>query len=71
MPPQVYPWYTPLIMHRFLKLTASGLLEPVASGNVTVTVSQPGDSHFSAAASQTLAMKIIGTRPQTITFADY
>ena len=58
-------------MHRFLKLTADGLLEPVASfSNVTVTVSQPGDSHFSAAASQTLAMKIIGTRPQTITFAD-
>ena len=53
-----------------LKVNSSGLLEPVASGNVTVTVSQPGDSHFSAAASQTLAMKIIGTRPQTITFAD-
>ena len=53
-----------------LRVNASGLLEPVASGNVTVTVSQPGDSHFSAASSQTLAMKIIGKRPQTLTFAD-
>ena len=37
-----------------LKVNSDGLLEPVASGNVTVTVSQPGDSHFSAAASTKL-----------------
>jgi hypothetical protein len=53
-----------------LTIDASGKLKPVGTGNVTVTVSQPGDTHFSAASAQTLAMKIIGKRPQTLTFAE-
>ena len=34
-------------------VTSDGKLKPLASGNVTITVSQPGDSHFSAAPSKT------------------
>jgi hypothetical protein len=51
-----------------LAITSDGKLDPVSSGNVTVTVSQPGDSHFSAASPQTFAMKIIDKWPQSITF---
>ena len=32
-----------------LAVNSAGKLDPKATGNVTVTVSQPGDSHFSAA----------------------
>ena len=34
-------------------VTNDGKLDPTGVGNVTITVSQPGDSHFSAAASRT------------------
>jgi hypothetical protein len=51
-----------------LEVDANGLLKPKSNGNVTVTVSQPGDSHFSAATPKTLAMKVTGKRSQTITF---
>ena len=53
-----------------IKVNSSGLLEPVSTGNVTITVSCPQDSHFSAATPRTLAMKVIGKRPQTLTFTD-
>jgi hypothetical protein len=53
-----------------LEVDASGLLKPKSNGNVTVTISQPGDTHFSAATSKTLAMKITGKRSQTITFEE-
>ena len=53
-----------------LAVNSAGKLDPKATGNVTVTVSQPGDSHFSAATARTFAMKIIGKRPQTLTFAE-
>ena len=51
-----------------LEVDANGLLKPKSNGNATVTVSQPGDSHFSAATPKTLAMKVTGKRSQTITF---
>jgi hypothetical protein len=47
---------------------ASGKLDPVGEGAVRVTLKQPGDSHFSAAANRTFDMKIVGDRSQTITF---
>ena len=50
-------------------VTSDGKLKPIASGNVTITVTQPGDSHFSAAPSRTFAMKIIDRWPQSLTFA--
>ena len=50
-------------------VTSDGKLKPLASGNVTITVSQPGDSHFSAAPSKTFSMKIIDRWPQSLTFA--
>ena len=53
-----------------MTIDSDGKLKPVGTGNVTVTVSQPGDTHFSAASARTLAMKIIGKRPQTLTFAE-
>ena len=53
-----------------LSVNSDGKLNPVATGNVTVTISQPGDSHFSAAASRTFAMKVIAERPQTLTFPE-
>ena len=53
-----------------LTIDASGKLKPVGTGNVTVTVSQPGDTHFGAASAQTFQMKIIGKRPQILTFAE-
>ena len=36
--------------------------------DLSVTLKQPGDSHFSAASNRTFDMKVIGKRPQTITF---
>jgi hypothetical protein len=52
-----------------LTVNAQGLLQPVAPGRVQVTLKQAGNSHFSAASNQTLDMKILGKRSQTITFA--
>ena len=52
-----------------LTVNAQGLLQPVAPGRVQVTLKQAGNSHFSAASNQTLNMKILGKRSQTITFA--
>jgi hypothetical protein len=51
-----------------LTVDAQGLLKPVAPGKVRVTLKQAGNSHFSAASNQTLDMKILGKRSQTITF---
>ena len=51
-----------------LSVDSNGMLKPMSNGSVTVTISQPGDSHFSAAQTKTLAMKITGMRSQTITF---
>ena len=51
-----------------LEIDSNGMLKPKSNGNVTVTIDQSGDSHFSAATSKTLSMKIIGTFPQTISF---
>ena len=51
-------------------VTSDGKLDPTGVGNVTITVSQPGDSHFSAASSQTFSMKIISKWPQSMTFAE-
>ena len=52
-----------------LKVNSSGLLEPVASGNVTVTVSQP-EILTSRCRISNSGDENLGTRPQTITFAD-
>ena len=51
-----------------IAIDANGKLNPVGTGEVRVTLKQPGDSHFSAAANQTFDMKIINERPQTLTF---
>jgi hypothetical protein len=51
-----------------IAVNSSGKLNPVGTGAVRVTLKQPGDSHFSAASNQTYDMKIIGKRPQTLTF---
>jgi hypothetical protein len=51
-----------------IAVNSSGKLNPVGTGLVRVTLKQPGDSHFSAASNQTFNMKIIGKRPQTLTF---
>ena len=52
-----------------LTVNSQGLLKPVAEGRVRVTLKQAGNSHFSAASSQTLNMKILGKRSQSLTFA--
>ena len=52
-----------------LTVNSQGLLQPVAPGKVQITLKQAGNSHFSAASPQTLDMKILGKRSQTITFA--
>ena len=48
----------------------SGKLSPLAAGEVTVTVNQPGNSNYSAAVAKTMVIKILAKRPQTITFAN-
>jgi hypothetical protein len=48
----------------------SGKLNPLTGGEVTVTVNQPGNSNYSPATAQTMVIKILATRPQTITFAN-
>ena len=52
-----------------LQVTTDGKLKGMSEGTVTVTMSQPGDSYFSAApSSPTMQLKIMGDYPQTITF---
>ena len=52
-----------------LQVTSDGKLKGLSEGTVTVTMSQPGDSYFSAApSSPTMQLKIMGDYPQTITF---
>jgi hypothetical protein len=52
-----------------MSVNAQGLLDPIAAGTVTVSLNQPGDSHFTVAAQKTIQVKVLGKRPQTITFA--
>ena len=51
-----------------LSVQSDGRLKPVATGNVTVSISQPGDSHFSAAPTRTFSMKIVDKQTQVINF---
>ena len=53
-----------------IAVNSDGMLDPKGVGSAVITVSQPGDSHFSAASSRTFSMKIIGKWPQSITFAE-
>jgi hypothetical protein len=48
--------------------TATGKLDPKGAGTATITLSQAGDSHFSAASSVTLNITISEDRSQTIDF---
>jgi hypothetical protein len=48
----------------------NGLIKPVNEGTVTITATQAGDTHFSAATAVTKQLKVITKQPQTITFAD-
>jgi hypothetical protein len=47
----------------------NGKLDPKGAGTVTVTLSQAGDSHFSAASNATFSLTITQNRSQNITFA--
>ena len=47
-----------------------GKLDPKGAGTTTITLSQAGDTHFSAASNQTFSLTITNNRSQTITFAD-
>ena len=51
-----------------IAVNSAGELNPVGTGLVRVTLKQPGDSHFSAASNKTFDMKVIGKRPQTLSF---
>ena len=46
-----------------------GKLEPKGAGTVTITLSQAGDSHFSAASDASFSLTITQDRSQSITFA--
>ena len=48
--------------------SATGKLDPKGAGTATITLSQAGDSHFSAASSVTLSIAISEDRSQTIDF---
>ena len=48
--------------------SATGKLDPKGAGTVTITISQAGDSHFSAASNATLNVAISQDRSQTIDF---
>ena len=48
--------------------SATGKLDPKGAGTATITLSQGGDSHFSAASSVTLSIAISEDRSQTIDF---
>ena len=47
---------------------ATGKLDPKGAGTATITISQAGDTHFSAASNVTLSLAITSERSQTITF---
>ena len=47
----------------------NGKLDPKGAGTVTLTLSQAGDSHFSAASNATFSLTITQNRSQNITFA--
>ena len=47
----------------------TGKLDPKGAGSATITISQAGDSHFSAATNTTLTIAISEDRSQTIDFA--
>jgi hypothetical protein len=47
-----------------------GKLDPKGAGTATITLSQAGDTHFSAATSVNFSLTITNNRSQTITFAD-
>ena len=49
---------------------SNGKLNPLSGGEVTVTVNQPGNNNYSAAVAKTMVIKVLSTRPQTITFAN-
>ena len=46
----------------------TGKLDPKGAGTATITLSQAGDSHFSAASNVTLSIAISEDRSQTIDF---
>ena len=46
--------------------SATGKLDPKGAGSVTITISQAGDSHFSAASNATLNVAVSQDRSQTI-----
>ena len=48
--------------------SATGKLDPKGAGTATITLSQAGDSHFSAASNVTLSIAISEDRSQTIDF---
>jgi hypothetical protein len=48
--------------------SATGKLDPKGAGTATITLSQAGDSHFTAASNVTLTIAISEDRSQTITF---
>ena len=48
--------------------SATGKLDPKGAGSATITISQTGDSHFSAASNVTLTIAISEDRSQTIDF---
>ncbi|NDB65803.1 MAG: hypothetical protein EB168_09070, partial [Euryarchaeota archaeon] len=48
--------------------SATGKLDPKGAGTVTITISQAGDNHFSAASNATLNVAVSQDRSQTITF---
>ena len=47
----------------------NGKLDPKGAGTATITLSQAGDSHFSAATNATFALTITDNRSQAITFS--
>ena len=49
--------------------SATGKLDPKGAGTASITISQAGDTHFSAASSISLNLTITAERSQTITFA--
>ena len=49
--------------------SATGKLDPKGAGTATITLSQAGDTHFSAASNVTFSLTITQNRSQNITFA--
>ena len=48
-----------------LQVDSNGLLRPMGTGTVRITLKQPGDSHFSAASNQVFDLKIVSNDPPT------